>query len=247
VSDWLSPFLRVGAADFVPLGTRKNRLKLVRAWIEIHKIVFHREVVMAANDVTLRLSGLEYEQLLKTVYLGDWLLTSRQPEQDKDVEKLESKIFSYASSVGLGKYADYDRETEMFFPADALHEAPEINAAISDYDDETFWEELSDRLAERELADKAAGLEGKERFAALWDAADRYEYEFEENGIENVFIVKNTILKALLHMLPGRLADRPLEDNDGDETCVCPECAAKIAAGAPAGLKTPHSHPPGKN
>jgi hypothetical protein len=200
---------------------------------------------MVANDVMLRLKGSEYEQLLKTVYLGNWLLTSWQPGRDRDIEKLESKIFSYASSAGLGKYADYDRETEMFSPADALHEAPEINAAISDYDDETFWEELSDRLAERELVDKAAGLGGKERFAALWDAADRYEYEFEENGIENVFIVKNPLLKALLRMLPDRLADRPLRDDGGEETCLCPECTAKLAAGTPAELKTPHSHPPG--
>ena len=202
---------------------------------------------MAANEVMLRLKGSEYEQLLKTVYLGNWLLTSWQPERDRDIEKLESKIFSYASSAGLGKYADYYRETEMFSPADVLHEAPEINAAISDYDDETFWEELSDRLAERELANKAAGLEGKERFSALWDAVDRYEYEFEENGIENVFIVKSTLLKALLRILPGRLADRPLEDDGGDETCFCPECTAKLAAGAPAGLKTPNSPIQGKN
>ncbi len=185
---------------------------------------------MEANDVMLRLSGSEYEQLLKTVYLGNWLLTSWKPERDRDIERLESKIFSYASSTGLGKYADYDRETEMFSPADALHEAPEIDAAISDYDDETFWEELSDRLAERELADKVAGLEGKERFTALWDVADRYEYEFEGNGIDNVFIVKNPLLKALLRMLPGRLTDRPLEDDGGDETCLCPECTAKLAS-----------------
>lgn len=202
---------------------------------------------MAANDVTLRLKGSEYEQLLKTVYLGNWLLTSRQPGRDRDIEKLESKIFSYASSAGLGKYSDYDRETEMFSPADALHNMPEIDAAISDYDDETFWEELSDRLAERELADKAAGLEKKERFTALWDTADQYEYEFEENGIENVFIVKNPLLKALLCMLPGRLADRPVEDDGGDETCLCPECTAKLAAGAPAGLKPPNSPAGGKN
>mgnify|MGYP001615314034 CR=1 FL=1 len=202
---------------------------------------------MAANDVTLRLSGLEYERLLKTVYLGNWLLTSWKPGQDRDVEKLESKIFSYASSAGLGKYAEYDGETETFSPADALHEAPEINAAISDYDDETFWEELSDRLAERELADKAASLEGKERFTALWDAADRYEYEFEENGIENIFIVKNPLLKAFLRLLPGRLADRLLEDDGNDETCLCPECTAKLAAGVPAGLKTPNSPARGKN
>jgi hypothetical protein len=120
---------------------------------------------MVANDVTLRLKGSEYEQLLKTVYLGNWLLTSRQPEGDRDSEKLESKLFSYASSAGLGKYADYDQETEMFYPADALHELSEINEAISDYD---------------------------------------------------------------------------------DETCLCPECTAKFAAGAPAGLKTPNSHPAAK-
>ena len=197
---------------------------------------------MAANEVMLRLKGSEYEQLLKTVYRGNWLLTSWKPGRDRDIEKLESKIFSYASSAGLGKYAEYDGETETFSPSDALHEAPEINAAISDYDDETFWEELSDRLAERELADKAAGLEGKERFAALCDAADRYEYEFEENGIENVFIVKNPLLKALLRVLPGRLADRPLEDDDDDETCLCPECTAKQAAGErPQKIKTVES------
>ncbi len=201
---------------------------------------------MPANDVMLRLRGSEYEQLLKTVYLGNWLLASWQPGRDRDIEKLESKIFSYASSAGLGKYADYDRETEMFSPADALHEMPEINAAISDYDDETFWQELSDRLAARELADKAAGLEGKERFAALWDAADRYEYEFEENGIEDVFVVKNPLLKALLRVLPGRLAGRPLEDDGGDETCLSPECMAKLAAGTSAELKTPHCRPHGE-
>lgn len=186
---------------------------------------------MATNEVMLRLKGSEYEQLLKTIYLGNWLLTSWKPGRDRDIEKLESKIFSYASSAGLEKYSEYDGETETFFPSDALHEAAEINAAISDYDDETFWEELSDRLAERELGNKATKLEGKARFTALWDAADHYEYEFEEHGIENIFIVKNPLPKTLLRLLPGRLADRPLEDDGGDETCVCPECAAKHAAG----------------
>ncbi|MBI4350802.1 MAG: hypothetical protein HY550_05140 [Elusimicrobia bacterium] len=200
---------------------------------------------MAANDVILRLSNSEYERLLKTVYLGNWLLTSNNPEPDRDVERFESKIFSYAASAGLRQYADFDEATELFSPADALHEEQEVSAAIFDYDSEVFWEELSQRLAERELEKHGDGPEKKEYFDALWDRKDRYDYEFEEFGIENVFVVKNPFLKTLLRILSGRLGDRP-EDDGGDEECACPECAAKLAAGEPLQKRTTAESPPEK-
>jgi hypothetical protein len=67
---------------------------------------------------------------------------------------------------------------------------------LDEYDDDTFWDELAYRLAERDAVQEAGGFE---RYAELSpmervERAGRFEElyadEFYENGLEHVRIVR---------------------------------------------------------
>jgi len=66
---------------------------------------------------------------------------------------------------------------------------------VEAYNEQVFWEELSSRLAHRDLAaEETLSAEGsrsdEERVTRLFEITDRYEEELAENGLDNLRIVR---------------------------------------------------------
>ena len=64
---------------------------------------------------------------------------------------------------------------------------------IEEYEDATFWEELTYRLADRDIDRQLNGKTPKnveEQIALFTKAQIKYEEEFEKNDLENLEIVK---------------------------------------------------------
>jgi len=148
----------------------------------------------------IKLTKEQYENLLKLVYLGNWMVNAIRSgaEGDEQIEKyneIEQYIFSFAKEAGLEEYIEFDEKYNRFFPTADFEEDPEIEKYLQDYNDEIFWQELADKLGTRdfireygkEAIDK---MDQEERFIKLQEFIIKYEEEFEENGIENLEIFK---------------------------------------------------------
>jgi hypothetical protein len=86
----------------------------------------------------------------------------------------------------------YDEELEQYFPTSLLEDGPAMQY-IDEYDNDTFWDELTERLVERDVfRELGAGKLRKMTFEERWEAEEplreKYGIEFEKNGIDNVEI-----------------------------------------------------------
>lgn len=138
----------------------------------------------------LNLSEAEYRELLRLAYLGEWLINApHDPEHQDDVASLTLQRL-----LALGRHLpeiDRDAETtEYFLKADQADKLYDDH--ISDYDDHVFWDEMSERLAVRDLATTRGinpdTIDREEDLGALRPLEDRYRKEFEQYGIERLEI-----------------------------------------------------------
>lgn len=136
----------------------------------------------------------QFELLLKTVYLGNWMVKSTEEEpSETDFDAIESYILSLAKKFGLERYVDYDEEDGKCYPSKDLEEDLEIEGLIQRYDDYTFWEKLIYNLARRDMDHKygervIAQMSPEEHLTKEQPFIEAYEKEFESHGLRNLVI-----------------------------------------------------------
>jgi hypothetical protein len=143
----------------------------------------------------IKLTPQQYEDLLKVVYLGNYLVNNFRPDQPVDrFDALESYLFSLAKEFGLPRAMDMDEETGEAYPSEEFSQAEDINLYLDDFIENTFWDELINRLTSRDLFRKY----GQQIMESLpWEELkkkeepvfQRYTEEIETYGMENLEIV----------------------------------------------------------
>ena len=142
----------------------------------------------------------EYECLLDILYIADWVLNAHKIEDDPRTEaykKLEQKIFSYAKEMGFENLVEYASEYKKYFPTRELEETGSAREFIEEFENDTFWDELASRLAERDSARKVGGVKNlfklsfEERAEIIWSFEEKYASEFETRGLEGLSIIQN--------------------------------------------------------
>jgi hypothetical protein len=144
--------------------------------------------------INIRMNLNQYRDLLRLVYLGDWMANAIKESPPYLFEEVEQHILSYAKEAGMDGLVVFDHESKKYYQtADFDQEMQEI---IEDYEDYIFWEELASRLAERDLVDEI-GEEAIEKMDVLEIVKAKepflvkYYQEFEKNGLENIYIVNS--------------------------------------------------------
>ena len=136
----------------------------------------------------------QYETLLKTVYMGNWVANSTAEEEEENpFDALEEYVFSFAKDYGLGHYADYIEEGNTYYPSLLIEEDEEVDGYIQNYDNCIFWDKLIFNLSRRDMEKEygKAALEkmfDDELFLKERVFAEKYEKEFEKNGLKNLVI-----------------------------------------------------------
>lgn len=131
----------------------------------------------------LQFNDEEARDLLRLVYLGNWLANSQRIGSKEDpliseFDKLQRKLF-----------------TETGVPERAIEEDPLIERAVEEYRDEVFWGELVERLAHRDF-ERLWGLcpdhdELSGDMEAEYEKIQmRYEIELEESGIDRLELLR---------------------------------------------------------
>jgi hypothetical protein len=137
----------------------------------------------------------EYRRLVDVLYLADWLLTAHKVGDDPRVEayqQLVQKLYAHSQEMGLSYLIEYAAEFDQYFPTRDFEAGTAIHEFIDEYDDETFWDELTRRLAERDLilqlggVDKVQKLSTEDRIRKLGQFEEYYAAEFARHGLANL-------------------------------------------------------------
>lgn len=151
----------------------------------------------------INITKKEYRLLLEMLHLSDWMMHSHLegPEQrHAQHEELRKKLLSYYKEMEAEDIIEYSKESNDYYETNEyeeyLHEK-----FITPYDHQSFWDELIDRLAERDVikemgSEKFKSMDGMERITKLANAEEKYVNEFENHGLEHVKIDYKTVTKS---------------------------------------------------
>ncbi|MFQ5686990.1 MAG: hypothetical protein ACE5GV_10055, partial [Candidatus Scalindua sp.] len=137
----------------------------------------------------IELSKKEYKNLIDMIQIAEWVMNAHKIKKDPSIEKyskLEQKIYSFADKMGCENLIEYDKEMNEYFPTKELDEGQGMQY-IDEYDNDSFWDELIDRLVARDIIKKigekkARKLTFEERLEAEEPLREKYSIEFEQNG-----------------------------------------------------------------
>ena len=137
----------------------------------------------------LAFSVEQFRKLIELAYLGEWMLNAHHTDEHQDdaATLLFQQLLSSIEVEGVETDAETGRKYLIAEWDTMLQERK-----ISDYDDHTFWEELTERLAERDLAKRTGqrveDIDRDDDLIELKPIEDRYRHEFEEHGLERLQI-----------------------------------------------------------
>lgn len=137
----------------------------------------------------------QFKELLLIVMLGVWVRSFVAESREENIEEIEKWEEYFA---GVAKQLGYTELYEVFhgklMPSNDL--CLEAEDMMEEYNSETFWEELENRLGRRDFYETMTEKEKAELKNAKW-LPDRvqvcykyYSKEFEKNGINRLRIIK---------------------------------------------------------
>lgn len=142
----------------------------------------------------IKLTKQQYEDLVKLVYLGTWMVNSiRTDDVVEKYEKLEQYILSFVNIFGCGKFIEYDAKSKSYFHNVDFEEDEELERYRDEYDDYCFWDGLVDRLARRDFIktygeDAIKCMDWKERYQKEEPFIEKYSREVSGHGIDRMGI-----------------------------------------------------------
>ena len=154
---------------------------------------------MAIKKQTIELTKKQFEALIKAVFLGNWMVNAYRDGSLEDphiheYENIEEYFFSLAPQFGLEKYMNHSvDDVGKHYPSNFFEETTDVHKLHEVYDEENFWDELAERLGERDFIKKYSREEIKKMseknyFEKLYKSIDRYSEEFEKLGLERMVI-----------------------------------------------------------
>ena len=143
--------------------------------------------------MTLPFDDNEQRKLVELAYLGEWLINAHHDPEHQD-ESARAAVQQLLAQVKGLEGIDKDVETGDFYLDEAWTERL-YTAYIADYDDHVFWDELTERLAQRDLARNREvtidEIDRDEDLAALKPLEEAYRHELEHHGIDHLELGEN--------------------------------------------------------
>lgn len=154
------------------------------------------------EKVSLELTKDQFLSLLKAVYLGNWMANANRDGSPsnlhkKEYEAIEDFVFSRAKLAGFPQYVDDgDANEGKFFPTGLFESETDVHELHDAYDEETFWNELIDRLGKRDFfgrytEDELHDMSQEDWFEKLYECKETWVEEVQTHGIERLGITKD--------------------------------------------------------
>lgn len=143
----------------------------------------------------LELSTKQYENLVKMLSLSNWVLDvlSNVDEDDGDYDKELAEMEELEQYI-LSKHADFQSHGKVLFEPQmesyitTQEVEDEVLPIMEIYEDYSFWEELTHRMARRDLIDeygepKVNEMDPLNRMELEEEFLIKYSEEFLHNGL----------------------------------------------------------------
>jgi hypothetical protein len=138
----------------------------------------------------------DYARILELVHLGLWTVGARPDEMGSAPDRyadVAQKLFGLATAFGCADLVAED-EAGGWRASEKLAEGP-AREKLDQFLDDTFWTELVQRLAERDLraelgAAKLSDELSEEETSRLMALEDGYWREFEQRGVEHLLVLQ---------------------------------------------------------
>lgn len=129
----------------------------------------------------------EIKKLIELAYLGEWVINAQHDNDFQD--DLATRSFQKLLEAAQLPEIERDVETnELYLPTEWTDRL--YDQYVLDYDDHVFWDELIERLAQRDLArQRGVAIELVDRdddLPALRPLEEHYRHELERQGIERL-------------------------------------------------------------
>jgi hypothetical protein len=146
----------------------------------------------------LRLTEQELATLVEMVSLAanvaSWNQRDSADGKVGEFEDLESKILEKAGHAGLADWIEFDEESQRYRVRQDVEERMFYHECYDEFRNESFWDELAVRLADRDLI-RAIGLSAWEKLSeeqrrertVAWEK--RYWDEFSKYGVDRVVVM----------------------------------------------------------
>lgn len=142
----------------------------------------------------------EYRQLLELAHLGMWVVTGYQGEDTAAAKRyfdFDQRLMEMAQSMGCADLVEV-RNDGTLQPSPKLADDEKLKEIQLEFQNDAFWHEFVQRLADRDLAMEQArrtmetpGVEPPPSSEeALKKIEDRYWAEFEKNDLRNVVVLR---------------------------------------------------------
>lgn len=138
--------------------------------------------------------GTLVEMISLAAEVASWNERPGAEEGVSAYEALEDKVLEKAKHAGFGSFVAFDEEKQRHHLTPEFQEGAFFQQCYDEFRNESFWEELVIRLADRDLA-RTIGMatwqkmSEEERRAQTQDIEKRYWDEFGKNGIERVAVI----------------------------------------------------------
>jgi hypothetical protein len=135
------------------------------------------------------------EMLSLAANVASWNQKESADPKLSEYEAFESKMLEKAAHNGLSDMIEFDEERQRFRIKKDLEENLFYSECYEEFRNESFWDELTVRLADRDLV-KSIGLPAwealseEQRRAKTITTEKRYWEEFSKNGIDRVIVMQ---------------------------------------------------------
>ncbi|MFW6303806.1 MAG: hypothetical protein ACOC2L_04220 [Candidatus Sumerlaeota bacterium] len=139
----------------------------------------------------------EFRNLMDMICIAEWIMNSNtvgERKETADYRELEQKIYSHCEEMGVGDLVEKSKELGRFYPTDEYRENGPPMQFIDEYTEDIFWEELINRMAERDAIKMAGSAEaylewqiGKQ-IEILCNLEQKYANAFEKKGLDALIL-----------------------------------------------------------
>ena len=136
----------------------------------------------------------EYRALLDMICITDWILDafSKEGHSFPEHHALKVKLFSLYKEMGAEEQIEYDDTLNDFFETESYTEELQTQF-IEPFEHAVFWDELTHRLAKRDLINEIGqeayrNMDAMERYKRICVFEEQYEKEFQESGLNKLVI-----------------------------------------------------------
>ena len=107
---------------------------------------------------------------------------------------LLQKLYSFAADMGCEELIEADRERNEYVPTQQFERTTRTTEFIEEYDDDTFWDALISRLAERDVyeqveVDRRDTMNIEEYWERSEPIEEAYYQEFRRHALDRLRLV----------------------------------------------------------